>query len=821
MPQQPNPTVENHFIAGLKTEFTGLNFPENAATDTQNCVFSLIGDVTRRGGINYEANNVLKPIAQSSVAMSSYRWKNVGGDGQTQMLVQQIGITLYFYLTTAATPAAPVSTTLLTSTINLLNFQAMGNTDNVSQIECQFTDGNGYLIVFHKSLDPFSCTYNPTLNTVTQSSITMVIRDQVGIPEVGVPDSFRPTTLTSEHSYNLLNQGWTFGSGWSGNGTANNGQPGVGWPNIGYSWTFPITSQTNTTSVSNGSVIIVQGNGVNPGGFNEGCTVIGTVTSYVTPFTSMTISVFQSNHPGDSFGVYSGGTFFSNPNEVISLTLGNVGFIDAWHSAIANYPSNADVWWLYKGTTASATTVSGVTTTITNETFLPQQTLSGVQPNIFAAPKGFFTLNPWRQQRSAVSGVASITDIITTARPSTGAWYQGRVFYAGVNSSQQATGDEPYTTWTENIYFSKIVELSTDFGKCCQVNDPTSQDRFAILPSDGGVITIQGCGSIYKLFALRFGLLVFASNGVWFIGGSTGVGFAANDYTITKISSIEALSGTSFIDVMGLPMFWNAEGIYEVGPSQQPGSAHSPDIQLDVKNLTLGSILNFYNKIPPVSKAFARGDYDQINYVIQWCYRSTSESGISNRYSYDTILNFNTVTKAFYVYKLPTNPIVSDVKWIQNPGGIGQVDPIFKYLTQDGLGNITFSEENDFTRYLDFFSFDNIGQNYTSFFTTGYKLAGQALRKFEVPYVYFFSRNPGGNAYTFQSIWDYAGTGNSGRWSTIQRVTNSTTDFSMLYRRLRVRGRGMAMQIKISSIQGQPFDLMGWSVWSYTNTGIS
>ena len=29
MPQQPSASIENNFTGGLKTEFTGLNFPEN------------------------------------------------------------------------------------------------------------------------------------------------------------------------------------------------------------------------------------------------------------------------------------------------------------------------------------------------------------------------------------------------------------------------------------------------------------------------------------------------------------------------------------------------------------------------------------------------------------------------------------------------------------------------------------------------------------------------------------------------------------------------------------------------------------------------
>jgi hypothetical protein len=106
LPQNNNLQVQNSFIGGLKTEFTGLNFPENAVTDTDNCIYSVIGDVTRRGGINYEGNFQLNAIGVSAAAKSSFKWENVGGDGSTQMVVQQIGSNLYFYKSSAASVAS-------------------------------------------------------------------------------------------------------------------------------------------------------------------------------------------------------------------------------------------------------------------------------------------------------------------------------------------------------------------------------------------------------------------------------------------------------------------------------------------------------------------------------------------------------------------------------------------------------------------------------------------------------------------------------------------------------------------------------------------
>src|ERR1700734_60510 len=179
MPQSAS--IQNNFIGGLKTEFTGLNFPENSCTDTENCVFSLIGDVLRREGINFEANSILNNIGVGSKAVNTYKWTNVGGDGDTQVLVLQVGDTLYFFETSAAVVTSPISAQLLASTITITNFQALNNIADPSITECQFSDGNGYLFVYHPDLDPFACTFNN--GTITASDITIQIRDFTGISD--------------------------------------------------------------------------------------------------------------------------------------------------------------------------------------------------------------------------------------------------------------------------------------------------------------------------------------------------------------------------------------------------------------------------------------------------------------------------------------------------------------------------------------------------------------------------------------------------------------------------------------------------------------
>jgi hypothetical protein len=791
-----NITVQNNFLGGFKTEFTGLNFPENACTSVDNCVFSLIGDVLRREGINFEDNFTTHQINRAEVAISTYKWANVGGDGQTQMLVMQVGGTLYFFDITTATAADPLSTQLLASTISLSNFQAGVTSPNA--VECQFSDGNGYLFVYNTLCNPFYITYNPTGQVMTGAAITVQIRDFNGCAEPGVGVSTRPGTLTAEHEYNLTNQGWTIGTPWTGvsntNFTLNAG-------NV----TLNIVSQNNTSSVTNGDIIQLTG-AIDVSGNIGGFTATGVVNSYITPFTSITIDItsFPSNQAGGTVLGANG----------VTLSLPNVGYINTWFTDIGNYPSNADVWWQYKNS---------------SDVFDPATQIGTVTVANASAPMGHWILNAFDQNRSAVSTVTGITEIITGARPRTGTFYSGRVWYAGVDAAFQATGDAVYTTWTENIYFSQVVTTGTqggpsvNFGQCFQVNDPTDEDLFDILPTDGGVLTIQGTGAIYKLFPVVNGILVFAANGIWFITGSQGIGFSATDYTVTKISNVQVVSGTSFINVLGWPVFWNEEGIYNVTPGKGIGG-------LTVENLALGTILSYYNNIPLISKQYARGDYNPISFVLQWAFRSTPETDVTSRYQYDTILSLNTANRAFYLYSLPTaasyttgvTPYIHDIKYVAPPGGGSFDDPVFKYVTSSFTGttyNFTFSEENDSTTYFDFFSFDNVGVNYTSTFTAGYQLHGNAARRWHPEYVYVFSRQNTATAYFINGIFDF------GKQSTIQMCTNALTmtgpwSNGMIFRRHRIRGEGIAFQLQISSVPGVPFDIMGWAIYEDIHAGV-
>lgn len=709
MPRNANSAIENNFIGGFVTQATALNFPENAAFDQDNVVFSERGIVSRRLGIDFENNYVTKSLSNTEKAQSTYHWKNAAGDGNINLVVQQNGGILYFYNTSNS---LSLSGGISTNTITLSSFIASGATTvNLDQNECQYSTGLGYLFVVHPYCDPFYVLYNPVDGTFTSQLIPFTIRDLTGIPETGNVDT-RLATLTANHKYNLVNQGWT-------------------------------VTKMNT---------------------------------------------FQA--------------------------------------AAGVYPSNADVWHIYNDTT---------------NVFNPAVTYGNNSRGSTPAPQGFFRLNPWNTAR-ALTCIAQYGDtlILTgvvdqtsgTLRPSATEFHSGRVFYTGVN----APG------YNSNIYFSRIIQSPVDFGVCASTYDPTSQTLFDFLPSDGGIISIPQAGTIYRLVSIGATLLVFGANGVWAISGSQGIGFTASDYSVGLVGLTRSVSGCSFVTIEGSVAWWNATGVNIVQNDPQKG--------LSIQSMTDGKIKDFYLGINAPAKRFARGAYNPRTHVIQWLYKTSDASGISDTYNFDSILNFNTLIGAWSTWTVPNGTVaLNSVVVIEGSGSLTGSNNIVdnngyqvvdnngnllitygfsrtsittstKYLVYAG-GKFTFAE--CFTpTYKDWGKYITGGTDYTSFFTTGYRVKTQGERNFQTNYIFIFTDlEDGFNSYTFQSLWNYGNTGDSGRWSgrqtVAQAVTHTETHFDASRRKLKVRGAGTAVQFKFSSVSGLPFNIIGWSTYDTAN----
>lgn len=713
MPRQGNVSAEYNFNQGLVTEATGLNFPENACTETYNCVFDSTGPVSKRPQIDFEDSYTTETITRSNLAISSYLWKGVGSTGDFSLVVVQIGNTLYFY----RTDEVSLSRGLITgSTVNLASFHSAATSQETQ--ECTYATGLGYLFVFHPGMNPIYISYNATTDVLTASAATLRIRDLVGLDDGKLVDE-RPTTQTTAHRYNTYNQGWN-----------------------------------------------VSLNGTSP---------------------------------------YS-----------------------AWDTARADFPSNADVWWDFKNQD-----------NVFDLTYVANYS-RGTTP----APKGYYVLDLFNQDRTTASGISSITTVTYTERPSTGEFFAGRVWYSGISNN----------TLSNKIYFSQVIENINQLGNCYQKYDPTSEDLSIILPTDGGEIVIPDMGTVRYMKAVGNYLLLFASNGIWGITGSQGIGFIPTDYSIIPISDVGSVSASNFVDTKSAVLWWNDEGIYALTLSKDGFS---------IKNLSEERIKEFYSLIPIVSKKQSKGSYNVVDGIITWLYRTTLADDVTSVYEYDAALKLDVKTSAFYPWTFCSESgcprinsvIASDVLSQSVTSAFNVIDGSSnnvidasgnnvvafsystyatnvtktKYLTSypsGGSYKFTWSEElaydsTSLGNFLDWYKYDSVGKDYDAYFISGYKLRGEGQRKFHPSYIYLFSDTEENlPTYDVSAIWDYSTAPSTGRWPNRQRVSFSSSDYNFQRRRLKVRGNGLTVQFKCQGISGEPMNITGWSLFETSGAVI-
>ena len=459
-----------------------------------------------------------------------------------------------------------------------------------------------------------------------------------------------------------------------------------------------------------------------------------------------------------------------------------------WLEGRDDVPSNADVWWIFKDS---------------NEIFQPKLANSKLRGSS-RAPRGRYLLEAFNQDRSAAVAPILPGMPVTSSgvdRPSSVAFFAGRVFYSGIN----------HIDYSNKIYYSQVVKDAEEFPKCYQENDPTSEEAFSILATDGGEIQILEAGTIYKVFAIQNALLIFASNGMWSITGSTGTGFTPTDYTISRVTSVPSISHRSFIDIGGIPVWWNDDGIYTMS------GANSVTGQMSVASLTEKKNKTHYITIPEENKRYARGSYNAVTKVIQWLYRRAPIENFTHRYEFDSILCFNTITQAFYNFTIPNHfAKIVGLVCVKNKS-------LFKYFTFFSFlfgDRIVFSEENR-ADFKDFASLDGgIGAEAEAYFVSGYKVHGDGQKNWQSNYIFLYCDNLTINNFHFQSVWDYATDGNTGDYGTKQIVTWDPVARGYKVIRLKIRGMGKVLQYKVTSIPGKWFNIVGWSASESTNARV-
>jgi len=206
----------------------------------------------------------------------------------------------------------------------------------------------------------------------------------------------------------------------------------------------------------------------------------------------------------------------------------------------------------------------------------------------------------WVQFGPAISGAtawglgnAYVTNVTTIAYKFNTMCFAGsRMWLAGYPG-------EPNT-----LYYSQTITDDLKIGRMYQFADPLNADDSAAVDTDGGNIIINGTERVLSISEFQNGILVFASNGVWYIGGtSVNDAFTPTAFSLNRVSDSGIIGKHCFCKVEDMVMYMGQGAIYVITKEDLYGKVKAKSISEKVET--------FYNTIPAANRANSVMQYNQ------------------------------------------------------------------------------------------------------------------------------------------------------------------------------------------------------------------
>lgn len=514
------------------------------------------------------------------------------------------------------------------------------------------------------------------------------------------------------------------------------------------------------------------------------------------------------------------------------------------------YPSNSQQWILGKDSSD-----------VFDDALLVKQDF-GNSP----APKGRGVLHALLGDRDSVfSGVsfADAQDEKSDTSFASCAFFAGRVWFSGERNQKRPNG----------VYFSKTLQKITDAGTLMQENDPTSEHFSDLVATDGGVIYITEAATILRLIPFGAGLLVMATNGIWFIYGGEG-GFTATNFSTEKVSAT-GIIGASTVAATDQQVVFFAENSVHVVALPERGVIPA------VIDIAEAKIFSYYGLINRSARARANACYDSISKKVFWSWQDVdpeSQTGL-----YDRMLILDSRTGAFTKYSFVSgevgyfgNGVVFPKRSITRPQTLETVvtvtdGTVTHSVSGDVVAFVDGVDEDEFLNSIKVVILDGVveglhigefydtnfrdyrtmtsytPQDFVSYVITGDEIAGDMQRNKQATFLHnFFNRTEIGfeidtagqliakrpSGCTVVARWDWHNTAAGGRWSDAQRAyryrrpynpvdVNDTFDTGeeIVYTKLKIRGKGRALTLRYESESQKDFQLLGYSV-AFTANGV-
>jgi len=196
-------------VQGLNTEANLLHFPQEYTPGVINMEVDYSPMVVRpRKGVSVTDTPVLaetRATGDHDIGITSFLWEAVAGDSDLNFVVVQVGRYIYFLDDSDLTDADAATESKRLDVNDMLSGTTEGTLALAEPSRLEFANVKGSLLICSPQIDPTVIQY--ISGAFEATALNLQVRDLLGI-EDGLKVDERPTTLSDDHHYNLLNQGW-------------------------------------------------------------------------------------------------------------------------------------------------------------------------------------------------------------------------------------------------------------------------------------------------------------------------------------------------------------------------------------------------------------------------------------------------------------------------------------------------------------------------------------------------------------------------------------------------------------------------------------